>query len=433
MIGFAVLDFETTGLFPARGDRVVEVGVVVLDTECRVVDEWSTLINPGISVAATHVHGLSNEDLRGAPTFVDVVDQINERFRGRILVGHNVSFDLDFLALEYARSGWAVPEAPSFCTLQASHFYLPTISRRKLGTCCSAAGIAIPNAHAALDDAKATAALVAQYRHRRTADFDAQTVPALRLAADTVWPTIPARVHSKIFERSQLARLRERASSERGSLARLLEKLPSAPQARRSSNHLVGYRELLLQALEDAILTPSEQVELESLATAHSLTREEVEDCHRDILSGLAEQVVADGRVTRDEREQLKEMAATLGLARDLVPLVVAKAKDQVRKQRSQGCDRLPNDWTHGSPLRIGDGVAFTGCDDLERARLEGLAQAYGLRVTGAVSKRTAVLVTDNPTSGTTKARKAEQLGTRIVRPEIFTEMVAYVQPATDA
>src|SRR5690606_23232636 len=161
------------------------------DIDCRTEKEWSTLIYPGKSVAATHVHGLTNEDLRGAPTFSEVVDRINELLRGRILVGHNVSFDLDFLALEYSRSGWEAPDAPCFCTLEASSSYLPSLSRRKLAACCSAAGIAIGNAHAALDDARATAALLAHYRERSRTDFDARTVPELKRAADIAWPSIP--------------------------------------------------------------------------------------------------------------------------------------------------------------------------------------------------------------------------------------------------
>ena len=73
--------------------------------------------------------------------------------------------------------------------------------------------------------------------------------------------------------------------------------------------------------------------------------------------------------------------------------------------------------------------VAFTGCDDLERARLEGRAQAAGLRVTGAVSRKTAVL--DGMDPHTTKATAAREFVTRTIKPAVFAEMVAYVQPPT--
>ena len=64
------------------------------------------------------------------------------------------------------------------------------------------------------------------------------------------------------------------------------------------------------------------------------------------------------------------------------------------------------------------------------RARLEGRAKAAGLRVTGAVSRKTAVLVTDGADTTTTKAQSARQLSTRIVTPDVFAELVTYIQPA---
>lgn len=77
--------------------------------------------------------------------------------------------------------------------------------------------------------------------------------------------------------------------------------------------------------------------------------------------------------------------------------------------------------------------VAFTGCDDLVRARLEGRARTVGLRVTGSVSGRTAILVTDGSASTTNKSAAARRFGTRIVHPDVFAELIEYVQPATAA
>ncbi|TXR55516.1 exonuclease domain-containing protein [Quadrisphaera setariae] len=65
--------------------------------------------------------------------------------------------------------------------------------------------------------------------------------------------------------------------------------------------------------------------------------------------------------------------------------------------------------------LRPGDAVVFTGGDPEVRALLEQRCRERGLRVTSAVSGRTALLVTDDVHSGTTKARRALQLGTPVV------------------
>lgn len=83
-----------------------------------------------------------------------------------------------------------------------------------------------------------------------------------------------------------------------------------------------------------------------------------------------------------------------------------------------------------GPPLRVGDGVAFTGGDEAVRAALESTARERGLRVTGSVSGRTVVLVTDDVASGTGKARRAAALGTRVVGTVAFATLLGDVRPA---
>ncbi|HET7544075.1 MAG TPA: BRCT domain-containing protein [Polyangiaceae bacterium] len=73
--------------------------------------------------------------------------------------------------------------------------------------------------------------------------------------------------------------------------------------------------------------------------------------------------------------------------------------------------------------------VVAVNINELGRARLEGRAQAMGLRVTGSVSRRTALLVTDGADPDTTKARNAREYGTRIVDPNVFAALLEYVQP----
>ena len=54
---YAVVDVETTGLFPGAHHRVAEVAVVQVDDTGRVTGEWSTLVNPGRDLGSQHVHG----------------------------------------------------------------------------------------------------------------------------------------------------------------------------------------------------------------------------------------------------------------------------------------------------------------------------------------------------------------------------------------
>ncbi|MGC5287548.1 Lsr2 family DNA-binding protein [Micromonospora sp. DT231] len=191
-----------------------------------------------------------------------------------------------------------------------------------------------------------------------------------------------------------------------------------------------GYLELLAEVLEDGVLTDDEAASLASLARTYSLSREQVHAAHRGFLLALAHKAIEDGKVTRDERRELLAAAQAIGFTDGIVKAVLDEARTALAEQRGKGCLPLPDLWLHGDPLRIGEGVAFTGCDELLRARLEGRAQAFGLRVTGSVSRKTAVLVTDGVDPYTTKAQAAREFKTRIVAPEVFAELVHYVQPA---
>ena len=63
--GFAVIDFETTGLSPAKHDRVIEVAVVHVDENGRVEGQWETLINPGRDLGRQDIHRIRASDITG--------------------------------------------------------------------------------------------------------------------------------------------------------------------------------------------------------------------------------------------------------------------------------------------------------------------------------------------------------------------------------
>ena len=131
--GFAVFDFETTGLSPSDGDRAVQVAVVRLAPDGQFEDEWVSLINPGRSMAATEIHGLSDDDVIGEPDFSMVWPEMEERFTNRIVVAHNVWFDLEFLALELDLIGALEGLRPFqvFDTLQLAHLVEGAPNRRQ--------------------------------------------------------------------------------------------------------------------------------------------------------------------------------------------------------------------------------------------------------------------------------------------------------------
>ena len=102
-----VLDTETTGLDPAKGDRVVEIGAVEIVNQIATGAVFHVLINPERDVPeeAFRVHGHSTASLADKPPFAAVVDDFLAFVGEDRLVIHNADFDLRFLNAELARVG----------------------------------------------------------------------------------------------------------------------------------------------------------------------------------------------------------------------------------------------------------------------------------------------------------------------------------------
>jgi DNA polymerase-3 subunit epsilon len=107
-----VFDTETTGLNPdhidpAQCDRIVEVGCIELFNYLPTGREFQMYINPGrpVSEATVRITGITNDTLRGKPSFDQVVDKLMDFFGDAQIVAHNAEFDRGFLNAELARLG----------------------------------------------------------------------------------------------------------------------------------------------------------------------------------------------------------------------------------------------------------------------------------------------------------------------------------------
>src|SRR5687767_7263481 len=123
-IGFAVVDVETTGFSPARGDRMVEIAIVHLSPSGEVEGLWETLLNPMRDVGPTHIHGISAKDVARAPQFPDIGARVLNLLSDRVVVAHNLEFDMRFLSHETKvvnirqLSGESSIRFSSICTMQ---------------------------------------------------------------------------------------------------------------------------------------------------------------------------------------------------------------------------------------------------------------------------------------------------------------------------
>ena len=164
--GFAVIDLETTGFVPSQ-ERIVEVAVVVLDPEGHELDAFCTLVDPEQDAGPTHVHGITNGMLTGAPTFAEVHPYVAGLLTGRVVVGHNVErFDLAFLRAECERLGQdrAPFDVVTLDTLRVAQDHLDLPGKARLIDCCDRYRLTWADHHSALGDARVTAELLGAMR-----------------------------------------------------------------------------------------------------------------------------------------------------------------------------------------------------------------------------------------------------------------------------
>lgn len=157
----AVIDFETTGLSPAQGDRATEVAVVIVDNG-RVVNRYQSLMNAGVRIPAyiEALTGISNAMIRSAPPAEAVMCEVSD-FVGDIpIVAHNASFDARFWDAELARIQRARRQE-FVCSLLLSRRLLPLAPSHKLGALVEYAKLPVAGRyHRALADAEMAASLL---------------------------------------------------------------------------------------------------------------------------------------------------------------------------------------------------------------------------------------------------------------------------------
>jgi len=155
---WVVVDVETTGGSPRRGHRITEVAAVCVSGG-RIRRTYSTLVNPERRIPSmiTALTGISDEMVRDAPRFRDVVDELEGVLRGRIFVAHNAAFDWAFLCSEMERAVGGRLEGRQLCTVRLARKLLPQLPSRSLDSLAYYFGLRIESRHRALDDAVATA------------------------------------------------------------------------------------------------------------------------------------------------------------------------------------------------------------------------------------------------------------------------------------
>ena len=154
---FVIVDVETTGTNAEMAD-LVEVAAVRVKGG-KVTDRWSTFVNPGRPIFGNQMHGITDKDVKGAPSPAEAAKKVLAFVGDATIVGHSVGFDIAFLEAALG-DGTRIEKGRYLDTLTLARDGYPDLPSYTLGELSKFFGIQLQQAHRALPDAEATAELL---------------------------------------------------------------------------------------------------------------------------------------------------------------------------------------------------------------------------------------------------------------------------------
>jgi DNA polymerase-3 subunit epsilon len=191
-----VIDTETTGFDPRTGDRLIEVGCIELVDLLPTGRTFHRFVNPErlIPPDAIRVHGITDEKVKDAPKFHEVVDDLMAFIGDAQIIAHNAAFDRNFIDFEYGRCGRPITgEARWIDTLQLAQKRFPGMPN-SLDALCKRFKISLVERtlHGALIDARLLAEVYLELKGGKERVLDLSGVrtggPAVAVAVTTYAP-----------------------------------------------------------------------------------------------------------------------------------------------------------------------------------------------------------------------------------------------------
>ncbi|MFE8695690.1 ATP-dependent DNA helicase DinG [Cytobacillus sp. FJAT-53684] len=158
---YVVIDLETTGNAPKKGDRIIQFAAVVIENG-KIIEEYSSLVNPLqlIPPFIEELTGLNDEMVEDAPVFSEIAPKVLTLLEGAYFVAHNVLFDLSFLQEELIEAGYNGFYGPILDTVEMSRVLIPTADSFQLSELALREGLNHERPHQADSDAYVTAELL---------------------------------------------------------------------------------------------------------------------------------------------------------------------------------------------------------------------------------------------------------------------------------
>jgi DNA polymerase-3 subunit epsilon len=276
---FAVIDLETTGFSPNHGDRIVEIGIVTIDFNSNEIDVFETLVNPKRAVTASHIHHITDEMVKHAPTFSDILGDISLLLKGKTIVGHNLRFDLMFLNYQMSKILPTFFPLKGLCTLELSKIVMPELPKRSLDFLCNYFDIKSDYSHSAISDCRATSRLFNIFKEMIIDLEGMESFNDNFCFPSEIKCEVPPL--SRCLKRSEA---RDKIEEESTKLQSLMMRLPTNSNNPTSFDQ---YIDVLERAISDRILTDEESKQLFNIAKEFGMTFGQVTDLHKEYLNGL--------------------------------------------------------------------------------------------------------------------------------------------------
>jgi DNA polymerase-3 subunit epsilon len=358
------------------------------------LEEWSTLVNPGRDVGPTHIHKITPSMVSIAPTFGEISNDLLRLINGRVIVCHNASFDIRMLKQEFERLSLEVDFGDPFCTMVAARQALPS-GLDSLSEACKEVGIQLDAVHSALGDARMTMAL---FQHVGESE---QEISPASTPYDSNLNPIPT-VQRKIFER--------KTEDSIGRIRAFTSKIPF-PTADQKE---VAYLLLLNMAMDDLVISPEESSELNKWADELHISATRLNELHVGYLDSYIQAALRDGVISEVEREILTKIGKALNLVLEIPD--------------------TPTQLSSEDPvLSPGSKICFTGTavtpngKQIARAELEAMAARVGLFPVASVTKKGCdILVAADEASMSGKAQKARDWGIHVISVEKFITLCTF-------
>lgn len=423
---FAVFDAETTGFFPEKDDRLIEVAILRLDARGKTLRAFHTLIHPDRPLPPSRNRKWNDDDFEKAPKFGDIAGDVIDFLAGAVLISHNVVFDLLFIKEEFNRLGHTLPQLTSICTLELARRLVPEPKSRRLPDVCRELGLSYGGIRSALEEAKATRLVFLQGLKQ----LKIQSIKDLGITGQppekSQWPDIAKKGKAFIPDSPLPVAApppkQETPPQHTETMHNLVERADAKHQ---ETANLDQYLILLDQILEDRIITQDETEALNKLSMELNLFKTEIENAHKAYMKELFIAAWRDGKITQGEKADLEIVRKLLSISfQDYAELM------QTAKKEAQASPE-PAGFLISKEKIQGMSVCFAGPPQCKVRGMipsemfaQSIAMENGLTVVSQLTSDLDFLVVPDRNDSQVDLEEAQEMGVRILAEPVFWRMI---------